>query len=132
MPEKPAKVPPARVVRLIESARTALQKVNRAMVPGNVALLETVQGAWVTQALYVAAKLGIADELAHGPKTADEVAAKVGAHPDSVFRLMRMLAGRVVFSQRPGRPVRAGRYGSGVARRRPRFPAADGPVHRIS
>ncbi|MGZ5379024.1 MAG: hypothetical protein ACXWD8_13685 [Mycobacterium sp.] len=43
MSEKPAKVPPARIVRLIESARTALQKVNRAMVPGNVALLETVQ-----------------------------------------------------------------------------------------
>jgi hypothetical protein len=98
--EKPAKVPPARVVRIIESARTALQKVNRAMVPGNVALLETAQGAWVTQALYVAAKLGIADELANGPKTADQVAGAVGAHPDSVFRLMRMLAGRDVFRQR--------------------------------
>ena len=81
MSEKPAKVPPARVVRIVDSARTALQKVNRAMVPGNVALLETAQGAWVSQALYVAAKLGIADELAHGPKTADEVAAKVGGAP---------------------------------------------------
>ena len=104
MPDKPAKVPPARVVRLVEAARTALQRVNRAMVPGNVALLETVQGAWVSQALYVAAKLGIADELAQGPKTAEDVAAKVGAHPDSVFRLMRMLAGRDVFRQlRDGR-----------------------------
>ena len=56
MSEKPAKVPPARVVRIVDSARTALQKVNRAMVPGNVALLETAQGAWVTQALYVAAE----------------------------------------------------------------------------
>ena len=99
MPDKPAKVPPARVVRIVDSARTALQKVTRAMVPGNIALLETAQGAWVSQALYVAAKLGIADELVSGPKTADEVAAKVGAHPDSVFRLMRMLAGRDVFRQ---------------------------------
>ena len=99
MPEKPAKVPPARVVRIIESARTALQKVNRAMVPNYVALLETAQGAWVSQALYVAAKLGIADALAGGPKTSDEVAEKVGANPDSVFRLMRMLAGRDVFRQ---------------------------------
>ena len=70
------------------------------MVPGNVALLETAQGAWVTQALYAAAKLGIADELAQGPKTAVEVAARVGGDPDSVFRLMRMLAGRSVFSHR--------------------------------
>jgi SAM-dependent methyltransferase len=100
VPEKSAKVPPARIVRIVDSARTALQKVTRAMVPGNVALLEAAQGAWVSAALYVAAKLGIADELAHGPKTADEVAAKVGGDPDSVFRLMRMLAGRSVFHQR--------------------------------
>jgi SAM-dependent methyltransferase len=100
VPEKSAKVPPARVVRIVSSARTALQKVTRAMVPGSVALLETAQGAWVSQALYVAAKLRIADQLADGPKTSGEVAAKVGADPDSLFRLMRMLAGRSVFSQR--------------------------------
>ena len=35
--DKPAKVPPARVVRIIESARTALQKVNRATLPGTIA-----------------------------------------------------------------------------------------------
>ncbi len=103
MSKNATKVPPARVVRIISSARTALQKVTRAMVPANVALLETAQGAWVTQALYVAAKLGIADELAHGPKTADEVAATVGAHPDSVFRLMRMLTGSVLSARTDGR-----------------------------
>ncbi|MGO4445824.1 methyltransferase [Mycobacterium sp. 2YAF39] len=100
MPEKPAKVPPVRIARIVDSARTALQKVTGAMVPRNVALLETAQGAWVSQALYAAAKLGIADELADGPRTADDIAAKVGAHPDSLFRLMRMLAGRSVFNHR--------------------------------
>ena len=101
MPSNPAKIPLARVARIVDSARSALQSANRAMVPGNVALLETVEGAWVSQAIYVAAKLGIADELAHGPRTADEVAARVGGDPDSVLRLMRMLAGRSVFKQRP-------------------------------
>ncbi len=100
MPEKPPRVPPARVVRLVDAARTALQKVTRSMVPANVALLETAQGAWVSQALYVAAELGIADVLANGPKTADDVAAEVGGHPDSVFRLMRMLASRSILAQR--------------------------------
>jgi len=100
VPEKPAKVPAARLVRIVSSARAVVQKATRAMVPGNVALLETAQGAWVTQALYAAAKLGIADELAHGPKTAEEVAARVGGDPDSVFRLMRMLAGRSVLRHR--------------------------------
>jgi hypothetical protein len=100
VPEKPPKVPPLPLVRLVDTVRTVLQKATRAMVPGSVALLEASQGAWVTQALYVAAKLGIADVLAEGPKTADDVAARVGGHPDSVFRLMRMLAGRSVFSHR--------------------------------
>ena len=40
MPERPARVPPARLVRAVDRARTALQTLNRRMVPGNVALLE--------------------------------------------------------------------------------------------
>jgi hypothetical protein len=36
--------------------------------PPEVALLQMLSGMWVTQAIYVAAKLGIADLLAAGPK----------------------------------------------------------------
>ena len=38
------------------------------------ALLEIIYGYKRTQALFVAAKLGIADILSNGPKTADELA----------------------------------------------------------
>jgi hypothetical protein len=38
------------------------------------ALLEIIYGYKKTQALFVAAKLGIADILSNGPKTADELA----------------------------------------------------------
>lgn len=70
------------------------------MVPGNIALLEIANGSWTTQALYVTAKLGIADELAGGPLNAPEIASRVGADPDAVHRLMRALAGKGVFEKR--------------------------------
>ncbi len=61
------------------------------------------QGAWLTQALYVATKLGIADVMKDGPLTADEVARRVGAEPDATFRVMRALASYGVLKIRRGR-----------------------------
>ncbi len=52
-----------------------------------------------TQSLYVVAKLGIPDLLAGGPKTAEELARKVGVQPRPLFRVMRTLAARGVFTQ---------------------------------
>jgi hypothetical protein len=37
-----------------------------------------ITGSWVSQMVYVAAKLGLADVLACGPKTADELAQSTG------------------------------------------------------
>lgn len=52
-----------------------------------------------TQSLYVVAKLGIPDLLADGPKTVEGLARQVGVQPRPLFRVMRMLAGRGVFTQ---------------------------------
>lgn len=57
-----------------------------------LALLEMIQAGWVAQAIHVAARLGIADRLADGPKRWDELAASVGAHPHALRRLLRGLA----------------------------------------
>jgi hypothetical protein len=96
------RTPPVPLVRVVERVRAGLQTLTRKLVPGNIALLDIANGSWTTQALYVAAKLGIADELAGGPLSAAEVASRVGADPDSVYRLMRALAGKGVFEQRRG------------------------------
>lgn len=57
-----------------------------------------ITGYWSTQAVYVAAKLGIADLLVKGPKTADELAKAVSVHAPSLYRLLRALAGLGVFA----------------------------------
>lgn len=62
-------------------------------------LLEFASGFEVSQAIYVLAKLGIADQIADAPRSADEVAARVGAQPRPLFRLMRFLAGIGVLRQ---------------------------------
>jgi SAM-dependent methyltransferase len=64
-------------------------------------LSEMLGGYRLTQMLYVVATLGVAEVLASAPRSADEIAARVGAHPGSLFRLLRTLAGLGVFSEDP-------------------------------
>jgi hypothetical protein len=49
------------------------------------------------RALYVAAKLGVADHLKDGPKTATELAAALSVKADALYRIMRVLAASGVF-----------------------------------
>jgi len=59
---------------------------------GQVAkLLGIVNSSWMAQATCVAAELGIADQLASGPKTTDELARASGCHAPSLRRLMGAL-----------------------------------------
>ena len=61
-----------------------------------------LDGFLTTQLLYVAAKLGVADVLADGPRTGAEVAEVVGADPDLLTRVLRGLALEEVLEQRDG------------------------------
>src|SRR3954453_20043611 len=58
-----------------------------------------ITGYWTSQMVHVAAKLGLADHLAGGPRTADELAAATGTHARSLYRLLRALASVGIFSE---------------------------------
>ncbi len=62
------------------------------------ALLEIISGYKKVQALFVAAKLWIADILSNGPKTADELAKATSVNSRSIYHLMCLLVSRGVFS----------------------------------
>ncbi len=62
---------------------------------------DLLMGFVVSRALQVAAELGLADALADGPKDRDALAREVGAHTDTMNRLMRALASFGVFEQLP-------------------------------
>jgi hypothetical protein len=56
------------------------------------ALHRLVSGYQLSQALHVAARLDVADRLAGGPRSSDDLAAETGTHPDALHRLLRALA----------------------------------------
>jgi hypothetical protein len=65
-------------------------------------LFQMATGYWVSQAIYVAAKLGIADLLKDGPQSCFALAAATGADAPSLFRVMRALSSLGIFSQLDG------------------------------
>ncbi|OJF16216.1 methyltransferase [Couchioplanes caeruleus] len=56
-------------------------------------LARLLVGNQLQQAVHVAARLGLADQLRDGPRMSAELAKVVGAHPDALHRLLRALAG---------------------------------------
>ena len=62
-------------------------------------LFQMASSYWISQAIYAAAKLGIADLLKDGPLKCSEIAAIVGTDARSLFRLMRALSSLRVFAQ---------------------------------
>jgi len=64
-----------------------------------IALMHMIHGSRITQLIYVAAKLKIADLLQDGPKNSEELARTVDAHPRALFRLLRALASVGIFCE---------------------------------
>ena len=62
-------------------------------------LMRLVNGYQVSQAIHVAATLGIADLLKDGPRAVGGLAAATGSHPGSLYRLLRALAAVGVFHE---------------------------------
>jgi SAM-dependent methyltransferase len=68
-------------------------------VPPPIAMLQLISGFWISRGIYIVAKLGIADLVKDGTKTAEDLAAATHTHAPSLFRLLRALASVRVLSQ---------------------------------
>ena len=62
-------------------------------------LLGILSSSWVAQCCYAVAKLGVPDLLADGPRSVDELAARCGADPGALARLLRGMASIGLFSR---------------------------------
>jgi SAM-dependent methyltransferase len=67
--------------------------------PPPAAMMGLITGYWVSQAVGVVALLGIADQLGEGPRDSDELARAVGADPQALHRVLRLLASLGVFAE---------------------------------
>ena len=59
-------------------------------------------GQLTSKAIYIVAKLNIADYLKDGPKDIEELAIETKTHPNSLYRLLRMLASIGIFAETKG------------------------------
>jgi len=71
----------------------------RPEAPPSLAMMQLLFGKQITYSLSGVARLGIADHMDGTPRPVEEIAAKVGAHAPSLYRVMRMLAGLGVFRE---------------------------------
>lgn len=69
-------------------------------LPPHVQLVQMGSAYWVSRIIYAAAKLGLVDQLADGPKSAATLAGPMQVHAPSLHRLMRTLASLGILTER--------------------------------
>lgn len=62
-----------------------------------------ITGYWISQAIYAAAKFGVADLLKDGPQPIDALAVATSTNPGALYRLLRALASVGVFAETDSR-----------------------------
>ena len=87
------------------------------LVPAQVALFDESVGLARTQMIGTLAELGVADELAKGPATAEELAGRLGVNADALHRVMRAASLIDLFGLDRGRPLLARAQGKAPAQR---------------
>lgn len=75
----------------------AMQRAQEA--PPQEVMLQMFSGLWISQAIHVAAKLGLPDLVGNQPKKVAELAQASGTHAPSLYRLLRGLASLGVFTE---------------------------------
>src|SRR5262245_6030261 len=61
-------------------------------------LRQMITAYWTSRAIYVAAKLRVADRLAHGARSAEDLAAEAGVASQPLYRVLRALTSLGIFA----------------------------------
>jgi hypothetical protein len=72
-------------------------------IPPSSRMMGLINSYMVSQALHVAATLGVADLLKDGPRCADDLAMTTNTQPDALYRLLRALAAIDVLDEQANR-----------------------------
>lgn len=69
-------------------------------LPPPAVMIQMVTAYWLSQAVGVVARLGVADLLAGGPRGAEDLARETKTNPDALHRVLRCCASVGIFSMR--------------------------------
>jgi len=67
--------------------------------PLQMVMMQMIMGYWVSQSIYAAAKLGIADHLASSERSYQELAVATDTNEQALYRLLRALASVGIFAE---------------------------------
>jgi hypothetical protein len=81
------------------AARAADHSTAPDVRPAHEQIAQMALGHLTARALYGVVELGIPDRLAAGPRSADDLAAEIGAHGPSLHRLLRLMASLGFFEE---------------------------------
>lgn len=74
-------------------------QVVHSAIPPHLQLIQMGVAIWQARAVYAAAELGLADLLAEGPRSAEDLAVATNTHAPSLYRLLRALAACGLFTE---------------------------------
>jgi hypothetical protein len=83
-------------------------------LPPHAQLIQMGAASWISAVVYAAAKLGLADHLADGPKSALELAGTTHTHAPSLHRLMRTLASLGILTEQAAQRFALTRLGEAL------------------
>ncbi len=75
--------------------------MNNEEISPKAAVFQLVTGVWAACAVAATARLGVPDQLANGPRTADELAEAISANPGALARLLRAAVSLGVLTRDP-------------------------------
>jgi SAM-dependent methyltransferase len=87
---------------MLEIEESKLTGTKDTGAPPEAALTQLMLGGLAAQSVYVAAKLGIADLLANGPRTVKDLAEETDTHAPSLYRVLRALSSFGIFEENDG------------------------------
>ncbi len=92
-----AKVRPVDLSESTDSDRRAVEDNDELL-----AVVGMLHGQGLARAVEIAAELGVADLVADGPRSVDDLAGATGSHAPSLYRLLRALAAHGMFEELQG------------------------------
>jgi precorrin-6B methylase 2 len=90
-------IPPVWFMDIINLLQRFFYNLSKRMVPPSLWMMNNIENFWVAKGVVTAVKLNIAEHIASGRNTLDQLAEVSQTNPDALYRLLRMLCAQGIF-----------------------------------
>lgn len=96
----PPRMPPVAAARMVEGAVLALDALKTRLMPAPILMSTVFSGGMIlARCVSAAAELRVADHLAEGPRSIEDLGRLCDCNVDALYRFLRALAGHGIFEE---------------------------------